>query len=194
MDNLLTPQEIEEAQKTVMEKGLRQTYGLTLPQHLAGLEWQAKITAEAFVQAYKEKIEKLAEPEKLREAIADCFRIARQEGVLTRYADGKSDADDVIDMLAPTINLKDKEIERLKGTVTAYELAQQESVMMLEKQKQIAIQQAKQEERNRISKFLNDGGDGMGGWCVGNASCKNTPNSKVDCVKCWQEALKGDKE
>jgi len=143
--NLLTPKETEKAYFA--------TY-VTADNPYEG----ARRYIEAGAQAYKEKIEKLADPEKLREAIADCFRIARLEGVLTRYADGKSDADDVIDMLTPY------------------------------------IKQAKQEERERIAKFLNDGGDGMGGWCVGNASCKDTPNSKVDCVKCWQEALKGDKE
>jgi len=31
----------------------------------------------------------------LREQIAEAFRIARKEGALTRFADGKSDAEDV---------------------------------------------------------------------------------------------------
>ena len=169
MDNLLTPEETKEYIQhyirfsgcIVSDKFTDIPYAIKdkyrelddLLNQVARVELKKSET-----QAYKEKIEKLADPEKLREAIADCFRIARLEGVLTRYADGKSDADDVIDMLAPY------------------------------------IKQAKQEERERIAKFLNDGGDGMGGWCVGNASCKDTPNSKVDCVKCWQEALKGDKE
>ena len=53
----------------------------------------------------------------LREQIAEAFRIARKEGALTRFADGKSDAEDVCWWFKEELEgLKIDDIELLKAT------------------------------------------------------------------------------
>lgn len=171
MDNLLTPEETKEYIQhyirfsgcIVSDKFTDIPYAIKdkyrelddLLNQVARVELKKSET-----QAYKEKIEKLAEPEKLREAILRifCVFVEKDNRLCNKceyYEDGCTFTSDV------------ENSNKVLSLLTHY------------------INQAKQEERERIAKYMSL-----------KDTCPHNPNDScdVDCEKCWQEALKGDKE